>query len=51
MGVLVPPPDDADAVRRLHGFMRGSVVIPADIDLTEPAGDEAFEAEDGAVHE
>jgi antitoxin (DNA-binding transcriptional repressor) of toxin-antitoxin stability system len=35
-------PDDATAnVCRIHGFMRGSVVIPSDLDLTAPALDES----------
>jgi hypothetical protein len=33
-----------------HGFMRGSVVIPSNIDLTEPIANEPFAAEDGALH-
>jgi prevent-host-death family protein len=50
VGVLVPPDDDADAVRGLHGFMRGSVTVPADVDLTAPILDEAFAAADGIPH-
>jgi hypothetical protein len=34
----------------LHGFMRGSVKIPPDVDLTDPVIDEAFDAADGALH-
>jgi hypothetical protein len=33
-----------------HGFMRGSVVIPPDIDLTEPIATEPFAAEHRALH-
>jgi prevent-host-death family protein len=51
VGVLVPPDDEADAVRRLHGFMRGSVAVPPEIDLTEPASNEAFAADDGDLHQ
>jgi antitoxin (DNA-binding transcriptional repressor) of toxin-antitoxin stability system len=47
VGVLLPPDNVADAVRRLHGFMRGSVLVPPEIDLTDPVIDEAFTAEDG----
>jgi hypothetical protein len=34
----------------LYGFMRGSVIIPPDIDLTEPTCDEPFDAEQGILH-
>ena len=34
----------------LYGFMRGSVIIPPDIDLTEPTSDEPFDAEEGILH-
>jgi antitoxin (DNA-binding transcriptional repressor) of toxin-antitoxin stability system len=50
VGVLLPPDSEADAVRRLHGFMRGTVVVPLEIDLTEPINTEAFAAEDGNPH-
>ena len=50
VGVLLPPVNDAEAVRQLHGFMRGSVTIPPGFDLTEPAAVETFAAEDGILH-
>ena len=51
VAVLVPPPADAAEVARLHGFLRGSViVVPPDIDLTAPVADEAFAADEGAIH-
>ena len=50
VGVLLPPENQADAVRQLHGFMRGSVTIPSDVDLTEPIVHEAFGAESGSLH-
>jgi hypothetical protein len=50
VGVLLPPDSEADAVHRLHGFMRGTVVVPPEIDLTEPISTEAFAAEDGHPH-
>jgi prevent-host-death family protein len=50
VGVLLPPEDNADAVRQLHGFMRGSVAIPPDVDLTEPTTGETFVAGDGILH-
>jgi prevent-host-death family protein len=50
VGVLLPPADTSDAVRQLHGFLRGSVVVPTDVDLTEPVINESFAAEDGMLH-
>lgn len=50
VGVLLPPDNESDAVRHLHGFMRGSVAVPPEIDLTEPAGHETFAAENGDPH-
>jgi len=37
------------AAPRLHGFMRGTVIIPPDIDLTAPTIDETLDAETGAL--
>ena len=50
VAVLSPPDDDADSVRDLFGCMRGSVVIPADTDLTAPVLEEPFAAEAGVLH-
>jgi prevent-host-death family protein len=50
VGVLLPPDTEADAVRQLHGFLRGSVQVPPDLDLTEPIADGKFAAEDGNLH-
>ena len=50
VAVLVPPPADAAEVARLHGFLRGSVVVPPEIDLTAPTADEASAADEGAIH-
>ncbi len=50
VAVLVPPPAAAVEVERLHGFLRGSVVIPPDIDLTAPVADEALAADEGEIH-
>ena len=38
------------AVGGLHGFLRGSVVIPPEVDLTAPVTDEIFAAEEGKIH-
>jgi prevent-host-death family protein len=50
VAVLTPPPSAADAVDALHGFMRGSVFVPAEVDLLEPVVDEALTAQDGKLH-
>jgi prevent-host-death family protein len=50
VAVLVPPDQMADAVRNIYGFMRGSVVVADDIDLTDPVLDEPFTADDGDLH-
>lgn len=50
VAVLVPPPAEAAEVERLHGFLRGSVVVPPEIDLTAPIVVETFAADEGAIH-
>jgi prevent-host-death family protein len=50
VAVLVPPDDPPDAVRRMHGFLRGSVVIPPGLDLTAPTVDEPFDAVEDRLH-
>ena len=50
VAVLTPPDDPQSAVRRLHGFMRGSVVAPPDFDFTAPVLDEPLSAAEGALH-
>jgi prevent-host-death family protein len=50
VAVLTPPDAEADAVQSLYGFMRGSVRIAADADLTAPVNDEPFAAEHGELH-
>lgn len=50
VAVLLPPEDAREAVRRVHGFMRGSVVIPPGTDLTAPTVDEPFDAAEGRLH-
>lgn len=44
VAVMVPPEAPAEAVRQIHGFLRDSVVIPPDLDLTAPLCDEPFAA-------
>jgi prevent-host-death family protein len=50
VAVLLPPDAEESEVRQLHGFMRGSVVIPEDIDLTDPVINEPFSADAGEIH-
>jgi hypothetical protein len=48
--MLTAPPDEAAAVRQMHGFVRSSVAIPPSFDLTAPVADEEFAAEHGELH-
>jgi prevent-host-death family protein len=50
VGILIPPTAEAAEVERLHGFLRGSVVVPPEIDLTAPIADQAFAADKGEIH-
>jgi prevent-host-death family protein len=50
VAVLTPPDDDVAAVMQIHGSLKGSVQMPAGIDLTEPVLDEPFEAAQGRLH-
>ncbi len=50
VAVLTPPEDDATSVRAIHGFLRGSVAIPAGFDLTALVLDESLTAEQGETH-
>lgn len=50
VAVLTPPESREDAIRNIHGFMRGSVIIPEGLDLTAPVVDEAFDADEGILH-
>jgi prevent-host-death family protein len=50
VAVLTPPEQQAEAVRDIYGFMRGSVVIADDVDLTDPGLDEPLDAEQGLLH-
>lgn len=51
VAVLTPPVSEADAVRELHGFLRGSVVGLHGVDLTAPVLDEPLNAASGELHE
>ncbi len=50
VAVLTPPDDPTSAVHQLHGFLRGSVIAPADFDFTEPVLDELLTADGGQLH-
>jgi hypothetical protein len=50
VGILTPPTPEAAEVEQLHGFLRGSVVLPPEVDLTAPIADEAFAADKGEIH-
>jgi prevent-host-death family protein len=50
VGVLMAPEHQATADRGIYGFMRGSVIIADDVDLTAPILDEPFTAENGELH-
>ncbi len=51
--VLTPTPSPSSppnvAVENLHGFMRGTVIIPEGFDLTEPVFDERINADLGEL--
>jgi hypothetical protein len=48
---VVTPPEDAENIADLHGFMRGSVIAPDGFDFTAPALDELLNADQGRTHE
>lgn len=50
VAVITPPPARAEEIGGLHGLLRGTVEVPAGIDLTAPVLDEPFTAGEGALH-
>lgn len=50
VAVLGPPEDEAARVEELYGLLRGTVLIPPEIDLTAPILDEALDAAAGTLH-
>jgi hypothetical protein len=50
VAVLTSPEDAEATVRRLHGFMRGSVIAPPEFDFTAPVLDEPLLADEGHIH-
>jgi prevent-host-death family protein len=47
---LLPPSAAPGSIESWHGFMRGSVEIPADLDLTAQISDEVWDADLGILH-
>jgi prevent-host-death family protein len=50
VAVVIAPSPEATEIEHLHGFMRGSVIIPPGVDLTEPISDEMWSAAQGKIH-
>ena len=50
VAMLVPPRVQREQVETLYGLLRGTVVIPPDLDLTAPVIDEPFDAQKGKLH-
>jgi prevent-host-death family protein len=50
VAVVSRPSTEAERVRNLHGFMRGTVVTHENVDLTRPIVNEPFTAEQGKLH-
>jgi len=50
VAIVTAPLEGRNVRRSPHGIMRGSVVIPEGVDLTEPADDEPFDAAGGRLH-
>lgn len=46
---VVRPPEHAEKLVAIHGFLRGSVTIPPGLDPTRPALDEPLNAERGKL--
>ena len=50
MARLLPPQPTPGATASLHGFMRGTVEFPPDLDLTQPICEDEWDAESGILH-
>ena len=50
VAVLIPPASREEAALQLHGFLRGSVIVPDGVDLTAPVLDDPLDAELGGLH-
>ena len=51
VAVVRPPRPTAEDAAGLHGFMKGTVQIPDDLDLTAPVFEGEITAETGKLHE
>jgi hypothetical protein len=49
VAVLTPPEVSEAEAAGLHGFMKGSVILPPGFDLTAPVLDEPLNADHGAL--
>ncbi|MGH7092532.1 MAG: type II toxin-antitoxin system Phd/YefM family antitoxin [Stellaceae bacterium] len=45
---LIPPPAEEAAIDELYGCLCGTVIVPTDIDLTDPVIDDPFSAAAGS---
>ena len=50
VAVLTPPETKHEAVRKLHGFMKGTVIGSDDFDLAKPICEDEFLADTGELH-
>lgn len=48
---VIRPPEASEKLVAVHGFLKGSVTIPAGLDLTTPVFEGEIHAEQGRVHE
>ena len=51
VAIVTPPATDEEEVKAVFGFMRGSVIVPADFDLTAPVMDEPLTVDKGVLHD
>jgi antitoxin (DNA-binding transcriptional repressor) of toxin-antitoxin stability system len=49
VALLLPTEAEAAQVERLHGFLRGSLIIPPTVDLTAPIADEPLDADQDEI--
>ncbi len=50
VAVVTPPPIATDALNRVHGCLKGSVLVPDTIDLTDAVLDDPLAAQEGTLH-
>jgi antitoxin (DNA-binding transcriptional repressor) of toxin-antitoxin stability system len=50
VAVITPPAQASQSIRNLHGFMKGSVIVPEGFDVTQSVVDESeFDAARGII--